>query len=66
VQVGVVTHDHPNGGEWDELLRVRQEVSSEDVAVGQKVRRPEEGPAQGLDPLEVVVERQLEDVFASR
>ena len=56
--------DDLDRGERHELLRVRQVARSEDVAVGEERRGPDERLAQRVAPLEVVGQRQLEDVLA--
>ena len=66
MQVGVVPHHHLDRRERDQLLGVGQELEIEDVTVGEEVGCPDERLAQGIHPLEVIVERELEDVLPLR
>ena len=65
-QVRITAHDDLDRRERHELLGIGQELVGEDVPVGEEIGDPEEGFTQRVDPLQVLVKRQLQDVLATR
>src|SRR5699024_4552858 len=64
VQIGIGTEHNPDSGKWNQLLRVGDITSGENVEVGEERRRPDKCLPQLVTPFQVILQGQLQVILS--